>query len=100
MALSSVLRSESAEFANRFNQPIANGCGLNQTDLGFGAALDDSLNFAVKPLGEEDEPERKIEFLHGTTTLAFKVSSFSQRLIASGQFKNYLLPLTIKIFIS
>ncbi|KTG37474.1 hypothetical protein cypCar_00008313 [Cyprinus carpio] len=72
MALSSVLRSESADFADHFNQPFAHGCGPNQTDLGLGAALDESLNFAVKPLDEGDEPERKIEFLHGTTTLAFK----------------------------
>jgi len=59
---------------------------MNQTDLGFRDALGENLNFAVKTLGEGDEPERKIEFLHGTTTLAFKVSSFSQQLIASGQF--------------
>ncbi len=96
MALSSVLRSESAEFADRFNQPFAQGCGFNQIDLGFGSALDDSLNFAVKPLGEGEEPERKIEFLHGTTTLAFKVSSFSQRLIAAGQLKNGFSPLQLK----
>lgn len=78
MALSSVLRNECADFSDRFDRSFAHGCGINQTDLGFG----DALNFAVKPLGEEDEPERKIEFLHGTTTLAFKVSSFSQQLIA------------------
>lgn len=83
MALSSVLRSESADFVDRFNQPFAHGCGLNQKDLGFGTALDESLNFAVKPLDVADEAERKIEFLHGTTTLAFKVSSISQQLTAS-----------------
>lgn len=77
MALSSVLRSESANFSDQFDRPFAHGCGLGQTDLGFGAALGDSANFAVKPLGEQDEVERKIEFLHGTTTLAFKVSSLS-----------------------
>lgn len=100
MALSSVLRSESADFADHFNQPFAHGCGRNQTDLGLGAALDESLNFAVKPLDEGDEPERKIEFLHGTTTLAFKVSSFSQQLTASCQRKNSLLHLTINIVVS
>ncbi|XP_065123588.1 proteasome subunit beta type-5 [Paramisgurnus dabryanus] len=72
MALSSVLRSESANFSDQFDRPFAHSCGLGQTDLGFGAALGDSANFAVKPLGGEDEVERKIEFLHGTTTLAFK----------------------------
>lgn len=78
MALSSILRNESADFSDQFDRAFAHGCGLNQTNLGFGAALGDSPNFAVKTLGEDDEPERKIEFLHGTTTLAFKVSSFSQ----------------------
>ncbi|XP_051553337.1 proteasome subunit beta type-5-like [Myxocyprinus asiaticus] len=72
MALSSVLRSESADFCDRFNRPFAPDCGLDQTDLGFGAALGDSPSFAVTPLVEGGEPERKIEFLHGTTTLAFK----------------------------
>lgn len=74
MALSSLLRSESANFSDHFDRSFVHGSGFNQTDLGFGAALGDSGNFAVKPLGETDEPEGKIEFLHGTTTLAFKVS--------------------------
>lgn len=97
MALSSVLRNESADFSDRFDRAFGHGYGINQTDLGFGDALSESLNFAVKTLGEGDEPERKIEFLHGTTTLAFKVSSFSQQLIASGPFKNYLVYLTINV---
>lgn len=45
--------------------------------MGFDATPGDGLNFLVKnPLdaGDEDGVERKIEFLHGTTTLAFKVS--------------------------
>lgn len=74
MALSSLLRSESANFSEQFDRSFVHGCGLNQTDLGFGAALGDSASFAVKALGDVDEAERKIEFLHGTTTLAFKVS--------------------------
>lgn len=74
MALSSLLRSESANFSDQFDRSFVHGCGLNQTDLGFGASLGDSANFAVKPLGDSDEPDSKIEFLHGTTTLAFKVS--------------------------
>ncbi|XP_038860195.1 proteasome subunit beta type-5-like [Salvelinus namaycush] len=75
MALSSVLQSESADFSFNNDLSFSFGCGFGQTDLGFGAAPGDRLNFAIKAsLGpdEKDGPERKIEFLHGTTTLAFK----------------------------
>ncbi|KAL7876441.1 hypothetical protein AOLI_G00114040 [Acnodon oligacanthus] len=72
MALCSVLRGEFADFSDAPDQPSAFGCGLNQTDLGFGATPGDSFNLAVKTVGDEEGPERKIEFLHGTTTLAFK----------------------------
>ena len=69
MALSSVLQSESADFSFGKDGSFGYGCGRND--------LDESLNFAVRasmnPVDEEG-PERKIEFLHGTTTLAFKVS--------------------------
>ncbi|KAK3567836.1 hypothetical protein QTP86_027363 [Hemibagrus guttatus] len=69
MALANVLKSECADF----EQPFSFGCGYNDTDLGFGESSGDRLNFAVKSFeGEEDGIERKIEFLHGTTTLAFK----------------------------
>lgn len=75
MALSSILNSELADFSS--SRPFALGCGLDQGDLGFGADSVHSLSFTVNPAlgaGDEDVPERKIEFLHGTTTLAFKVS--------------------------
>lgn len=73
MALASVLRSESADFNNDFIPQF--GCGFNDTDIGFGAKPADSLSFALKAAeSEDDASERKIEFLHGTTTLAFKVS--------------------------
>ncbi|KAF5900950.1 proteasome subunit beta type-5-like, partial [Clarias magur] len=69
MALASVLKSECADF----EQPFAFGCEFDDADVGFGETSGERLNFAVKPFeGEEDGIERKIEFLHGTTTLAFK----------------------------
>lgn len=77
MALSSVLQGESADFSFSNDRAFSFGCGFGQTDLGFGAAPGDRLNFAIKAsLGPDDKdgPERKIEFLHGTTTLAFKVN--------------------------
>lgn len=71
MALANVLRSECADF----EQPFPFGCAFNDADLGFGETSGDRLNFTLKSFeGEEDGIERKIEFLHGTTTLAFKVS--------------------------
>lgn len=74
MALANVLKSECADF----EQPIPFGWGCNDVDLGFGESSGDKLNFALKPFeGEEEGIERKIEFLHGTTTLAFKVSYIS-----------------------
>ncbi|XP_029561357.1 proteasome subunit beta type-5 [Salmo trutta] len=75
MALSSVLQGESADFSFSNDRAFSFGCGFGQTDLGFGAAPGDRLNFTIKAsLGPDDKdgPERKIEFLHGTTTLAFK----------------------------
>uniref|UniRef100_A0AAY4AMD1 Proteasome subunit beta n=1 Tax=Denticeps clupeoides TaxID=299321 RepID=A0AAY4AMD1_9TELE len=73
MALSSVLRGESAEFYN--NQPFAFGCGSGPSSVGYGSTAGDSLSFQVKSAfgpEEDDGSEKKIEFLHGTTTLAFK----------------------------
>uniref|UniRef100_A0A3Q0R7J5 Proteasome 20S subunit beta 5 n=1 Tax=Amphilophus citrinellus TaxID=61819 RepID=A0A3Q0R7J5_AMPCI len=75
MALASVLSSDSADFSFESGQPFAFGCGPGPRGLELEAAPGDSLSFAVKsPLcsGDEDGVERKIEFLHGTTTLAFK----------------------------
>lgn len=77
MALASVLNSDCADFSFDNCQPFANGCGPGQSGLGSDATPGDSLSFFVKnPLCavDEDGVERKIEFLHGTTTLAFKVS--------------------------
>lgn len=77
MALASVLNSD-ADFSFDICQPFSNGCGPGQSGVGFDATPGDGLNFLVKnPLcaGDEDGVERKIEFLHGTTTLAFKVSA-------------------------
>lgn len=77
MALASVLNSDSADFSFDNCRPFSNGCGPGQSGVGFDATPGDGLNFLVKnPLcaGDEDGVERKIEFLHGTTTLAFKVS--------------------------
>merc|ERR1719268_23108 len=75
MALASVLGSDCADFSFDNCQPSGFGCGPGVSGLGFEATPTDSLSFSVKnPLcaGEEDGVERKIEFLHGTTTLAFK----------------------------
>ncbi|KAJ8268597.1 hypothetical protein COCON_G00137690 [Conger conger] len=75
MALASVLRGESADFSLRSERPFAFGASWDQTELGFDTSAGDGLNFAVKnSLSPDDEDgiERKIEFLHGTTTLAFK----------------------------
>lgn len=77
MALASVLNSDCANFSFETSQPFGFGCGPGQSGLGFDATPGDGLSFSVKnPLcaGDEDGVERKIEFLHGTTTLAFKVS--------------------------
>lgn len=77
MALASVLSSDCEDFSFDYRQPFAAGCGPGQNGVDFEAAPGDSLSFSVKnvPLdGDEDGVERKIEFLHGTTTLAFKVS--------------------------
>lgn len=75
MALASVLQSDCADFSFGNCQPF--GYGPGQSSLGFEATPGDNLSFSVRnPLCAvaEDDVERKIEFLHGTTTLAFKVS--------------------------
>ncbi|KAM9349790.1 proteasome subunit beta type-5 [Symphorus nematophorus] len=75
MALASVLNSDCADFSFDNCQSFAYGCGPRESGVGFDATPGDGLSFLVKnPLsaGEEDGVERKIEFLHGTTTLAFK----------------------------
>lgn len=80
MALASVLGSDYAEFSCDNRQRFADDCPPRNNGLGFEATPGDGLNFSVKnSLGapDDDGVERKIEFLHGTTTLAFKVSSSS-----------------------
>lgn len=77
MALASVLNSDCADFSVDNFQPFAFGCEPGHSGVGFDGTPRDSLSFSVKnPLcaSDEDGVERKIEFLHGTTTLAFKVS--------------------------
>lgn len=76
MALASVLKSDCADFSFDNCQPFSLGCRAGQSASGFDATPGDGLSFSVKnPLcaADEDGVERKIEFLHGTTTLAFKV---------------------------
>ncbi|CAL8347821.1 unnamed protein product [Merluccius merluccius] len=71
MALASVLGSDYADFSFAGNGSFAcGGGGLadRPTDV-------DKLSFAVRGAlepAEQDDVERRIEFLHGTTTLAFK----------------------------
>lgn len=77
MALASVLQGECADFSGRSDRSFVFGCGLDRTELGFASEAGDGPTFAVKSdlyTETEEGPERKIEFLHGTTTLAFKVS--------------------------
>lgn len=77
MALASVLSSDSAEFSFGNCQPFTAGCGPSERDLVLDAAPGDGFSFSVRnPLcaADQDGVERKIEFVHGTTTLAFKVS--------------------------
>lgn len=76
MALASVLGCDYAQFSPDNRQRFPNDCPPGTIGLGFDATPGDGLNFSVKnSLGapDEDGVERKIEFLHGTTTLAFKV---------------------------
>ena len=72
MALASVLGSDYAEFSFDADKSYAFGSGLAAEPTSI-----DNLSFAIKGAlasGEQDDVEKKIEFLHGTTTLAFKVS--------------------------
>ncbi|MEQ2157808.1 Proteasome subunit beta type-5 [Goodea atripinnis] len=75
MALASVLSSDCADFSSDYRQPFAFSCGSGQNEVEHEAIPEASLSFCVKNsllAGDEDGVERKIEFLHGTTTLAFK----------------------------
>lgn len=80
MALASVLKSDFGEFSYEKCQPLDFKGEMIHSDVGFESAPGESLSFTVRnPLcaAADDEVERKIEFLHGTTTLAFKVIGFS-----------------------
>jgi len=73
MALASVLKNDYADFSFDSHKPFGFGYGLGKSDVR--ASLGEDLSFAVQTsLNSSDEEgiERKIEFLHGTTTLAFK----------------------------
>lgn len=76
MALASVLNSDCEDLSFGRSQTFSNTCGAGHSSLGFDATPGDGLSFLVKnSLSDTDDGvERKIEFLHGTTTLAFKVS--------------------------
>lgn len=73
MALADVLHGDSIHF----QRPHGLNWDSDQRNLGFRSEFGDGNNFALKASlngDHEDGVERKIEFLHGTTTLAFKVS--------------------------
>lgn len=81
MALASVLNSDFADFSYEKCQPFDFSCELNNGGVDLETTPGDSLSFTVRnPLcaDGEDDVERKIEFLHGTTTLAFKVKQLSK----------------------
>ncbi|XP_033838501.1 proteasome subunit beta type-5 [Periophthalmus magnuspinnatus] len=75
MALASVLNSDFGDFSYEKCQPVDFIGGMGLSGGGFESAPGESLSFTVKnPLcaEAEDDVEKKIQFLHGTTTLAFK----------------------------
>ncbi|XP_064791626.1 proteasome subunit beta type-5-like [Oncorhynchus masou masou] len=73
MALASVLQSESVDFSNYGRQRHGFARGLYEAELGLETVGGDRLSFALSTsCSNGDGPDRKIEFLHGTTTLAFK----------------------------
>ncbi|XP_077414473.1 proteasome subunit beta type-5 [Vanacampus margaritifer] len=75
MALASLLNSDCADFSFGSRQTSAFDFGPGPSGLGLEAISGDNIRFAIKnPLCavDADDVERKIEFLHGTTTLAFK----------------------------
>lgn len=74
MALADVLHGDSIHF----QRPHGLSWSSGENHLGFRSEFGDGNNFAIKASlngGCDDGLEKKIEFLHGTTTLAFKVSS-------------------------
>lgn len=78
MALSSILSRDSLGLFGSDAGSVGAGFSDGRTGLGFSSVSGDGLSFDIRaPLYTDDKaaPESKIEFLHGTTTLAFKVSS-------------------------
>lgn len=77
MALASVVSNDCGHFSVNNFQPFAFPSEPELADAGFDVTPRDILGFSVNNQqcpSSEDGVERKIEFLHGTTTLAFKVS--------------------------
>ncbi|XP_008332973.1 proteasome subunit beta type-5 [Cynoglossus semilaevis] len=75
MALASVLKSECADFSFDNSYSFAFGYDNAQSAPGLDSVPGENISFTIRnPLSapEEGDIERKIEFLHGTTTLAFK----------------------------
>ncbi|XP_034039213.1 proteasome subunit beta type-5 [Thalassophryne amazonica] len=75
MALASVLSSDCADFSFDNSRQFGFGCGLKHNAVREEAAPGDFLNLSFNaPLSAPDAEgvEKAIEFLHGTTTLAFK----------------------------
>ncbi|XP_024274156.1 proteasome subunit beta type-5 [Oncorhynchus tshawytscha] len=73
MALANVLQSESVDFSNYGRKCRGFTSSLYETELGLESVGGDNLSFAVRTAcSDGDGSERKIQFLHGTTTLAFK----------------------------
>ncbi|XP_076134590.1 proteasome subunit beta type-5-like [Alosa pseudoharengus] len=71
MALADILHGDSIHFQRPHGLSFSSG----QNDIGFRSEFGDGNNFALKASlggGCDDGVEKKIEFLHGTTTLAFK----------------------------
>lgn len=76
MALASVLKSECADFSFDNSYSFAFGYDNAQSAPGLDSVPGENISFTIRnPLSapEEGDIEKKIEFLHGTTTLAFKV---------------------------
>lgn len=78
MALASVLNQNCAAFSFGSRQTTAFDCGPGLSGVGLESTSGDNFRFAIRnpmrPVVEDGDVESKIQFLHGTTTLAFKVS--------------------------
>ncbi|XP_019720315.1 proteasome subunit beta type-5 [Hippocampus comes] len=76
MALASVLNQNCAAFSFGSRQTTAFDCGPGLSGVGLESTSGDNFRFAIRnpmrPVVEDGDVESKIQFLHGTTTLAFK----------------------------